>query len=161
MKSILAPQVGDDYRLRIAKRVSAQTQVHAHGSPRRPDAPRDVTAQSGPGGALIKWLLPASNADNVTGWRIYKDTEDNIAIDLKDRGAREYFLPLTSGATPPITSVFLSTVNGFTESQKVQVKAQALADAASPGAVPIPPPGYSGGNDQAQRGRIARLLRGF
>jgi hypothetical protein len=159
MKSSLDPQIagkGAAVGSLASARVSAVTQIRAHGSARRPKAPRDILVQPGPGGVLVQWKLPA-DFGNITGWRICVGTENNLAIDIRDKGTRQYFVPLTSGAVPPVTNLFLSAVNGFVESPKVQVQVQALPDATSPGPIPDPVPGYDGqfhgGLDQTQSGR--------
>jgi hypothetical protein len=66
--------------------------------------------------------------------------------------ARQYFVEMTSGATPPVTPVFISSVNALgIESQKVQINAKASTEAGAP-TMPSAPPGYtsesSGGADQ-------------
>jgi hypothetical protein len=99
--------------------------------------------------------LPTRHGD-VTGYRIYVGTEKNLAIQVRDRGTRQMFVPLQAGVSPPTNNVFISTVNGFREGPKVQVQVAAVANHYVPGVKPMPTPDYlnqfSGGLDKTQSG---------
>jgi hypothetical protein len=141
-------------------------QLKVRGSSRTPLPPRDITAQPGSRGALLTWKLPDSGADLIKGWRIYKDTEKELYRDIQDPATRQHYAELSSGATPPVTNFFISAIGASgSESRKVQVQAQALAEAGAP-AIPTTPPGYtsegSGGGNQdyyGAGGETGGLLR--
>lgn len=154
MKSIIPPQLGGDRTAMMQNRVRAVTQVRAHGTKKIPDIPRSVVVQSGQGGALVTWNLPTRYND-VTGYRIYVGSEKNLAVQIRDRGTRQAFIPLSTGASPaPITSIYVSTVNGFRESGRIQLKTSAQA-----GSTTVPQPTtdflnqFSGGWDKTQSGQ--------
>jgi len=155
MKSTLPPQLGAKHGEMMQARVRAVTQVRTHGTQRLPAAPRAVTVQPAQGGALVIWHLP-QRYDDVTGYRIYVGTEKNLSIQIRDRGTRQAFVPLTGGATPPKQNVFVSVVNGFRESGRLQMQTAALSDTA-PALVPQPPGDFlnvfSGGLDKTQSGQ--------
>lgn len=144
------------YSMTVQQRKSISDLIITRGTQRRPEPPRDVTAQAGPRGALVTWKLAKNNSD-TKGYRVYKDTETNLYEEIQDRGRRQEFVELSAGASPPITNVFVSCINASgQESQKVQVKAQASIEAGAP-SVPSTPPGYSsegsGGGDRRYIGR--------
>lgn len=131
-------------------------QLKVRGSSQAPGAPRDITSTPGSRGALLTWKLPASDSDVIRGYRIYRDTENNLHETIQDAGIRQFYVTLSSGVTPPVTNFFVSAITASgAESQKVPVQAVAIAEAGAP-AVPPPPPGYtqegSGGGDQTQYG---------
>ncbi len=116
---------------------------------------RDIQPQSAEGGVFLTWKLPTRNQD-VSGYRVYVGDERNLAVQIRDRGTRQAFIPLTSGAAPPVTNVFVSVVNGFREGPKQQVQVTAQANTNTPGVKPPPPTGYleefAGGLDKTQSG---------
>jgi hypothetical protein len=75
--------------------------ILTRGTGRRPDPPRDVFFQSGSRGGLITWKLPVVNWD-VAGYRIYKDTENNLYEEIKDRGRRQEYIELSAAASSPL-----------------------------------------------------------
>jgi hypothetical protein len=126
-----------DYKLLVIQ------QLKVRGNGRPPEPPRDVQAQPGSRGALLTWKLPVSGADWIRGWKVYKDTESQLVQEIHDPGQRQLYVALTSGATPPITNLFVSSITAAgAESVKVVVKASAIAEVGAP-AVPSPPPGYA------------------
>lgn len=139
----------------LQARVRAVTQVRAHGTHRIPAAVRGLVVQPGQGGALLTWHLPP-RYDDVTGYRVYVGSEKNLSIQIRDRGTRQMFVPLSngSGATPPLNNIFVSAVNGFRESGRTQVQTSAAPTGAT---VPQPTPDYlnqfSGGLDKTQSGQ--------
>jgi len=156
MKSVLPVQLGANRAAMLQSRVQAVTQVRAHGTQKLPAAPRAVSAQAAEGGALLTWHLPERYED-VTGYRIYVGSEKNLAIQVRDRGTRQMFVPLQAGAAPPNTNIYVSTVNGFREGPRQLVQGAALANAQTPGAKPVPSSDYlaqfSGGLDKTQSGQ--------
>jgi hypothetical protein len=109
------------------------------GTAKPPDPPRDVRYLASSRGALIFWSLPENSSD-ITKWRIYKDTEANFYCEISDVGNRQVSVEMSSGTTPPVTNVFVSSLNaaGF-ESPKVLVQAKATAETGAP-SVPSTPP---------------------
>lgn len=171
MKSVLSLQIGAGHTEMLRARARAVTQVRTHGTQRLPATPRGVTVQPGQGGALVTWHLPERYND-VTGYRVYTGTEKNLSIQIRDRGTRQVFVPLSAGATPPQNNIFVSVVNAFRESGRVQVQSKAQPDNTTPpttGTPPTPVPGttqpkvpqptndylnmFSGGLDKTQGGQ--------
>jgi len=156
MKSTLPPQIGGNRTRMLQQRVRSVTQVRAHGTQRIPAPTRGVIVQQGDGGALVTWHLPKRYGD-VTGYRIYIGTEKNLAMQIRDRGARQMFIPLTSGSSAPLNNIFLSAVNGFREGPKIQLQTSAVDNAALLGTKPVPTDDFqnvfSGGLDKTQSGQ--------
>lgn len=153
MKSTLAPQMGA-HRDAMLNRVRSVTQVRAHGTQRIPAMPRGLIAQPAQNGALLTWHLP-TRYDDVTGYRIYTGTEKNLAMEIRDRGTRQIFLPLAAGTQPQLNNIFVSVVNGFREGPRQQIQSAALPASAAP-SVPFPTLDFtgmfSGGLDKTQSG---------
>jgi hypothetical protein len=157
MKSVLGPQLGANHSMMLRNRVRVVTQTRTHGTQRIPEAPRGLVVQSGQSGALLTWHLPKRYND-VTGYRIYTDTEKNLSVQIRDRGTRQQFVPLTSGNTPPLSNIFVSAVNGFREGPRVQVQVKAQSNStATTQIVPLPQfdfvNQFSGGLDKTQSGQ--------
>jgi hypothetical protein len=129
MKSVLPLRINSTVRLRLRNRIAARTQVTSHGTPRIPDAPRGVILQPGARKILLNWSLPVINK-NITGWRIYKDTESNLAMEIKDKGTRQMFMDVTTADAPPVHNFFVCAVNGLIEGPKVQVQGSAKPETA-------------------------------
>jgi hypothetical protein len=111
------------------------------GADVRPDPPRDVFAQAASRKVLVTWKAPADDS-NISGWRVYKGTEKNLYASIDDRNCRQAEVSLTSGASPEVTGIFVSSVNKLgSESRRVQVITNATAEAGAP-AEATPPPGY-------------------
>jgi hypothetical protein len=86
--------------------------------------------------------------------RIYLDTERHFFAQLPP-GAGYAIIPLDGGPTPPIKAIYLSYITpGGLESRKVQIKAQAAAQAvgAPPPPSPPPPAGSPGGGSGTGNG---------
>jgi hypothetical protein len=125
-------------RERQTAKQSATDILSVRGTDKKPDAPRDVTAQSGSRKALVTWKAPVYYQD-IKKWRVYKDTEENLYKEVSDSNTRQMSVELSSGATPPVTPIFVSAVNGLGyESRKVQVNAVAITEGTAP-ADPKPP----------------------
>lgn len=126
-------------------RAQARDATLTRGTARLPQPPRDIIAQSGPRGVLLTWNLPAGFNTDIQRWRVYKDDENTLYAEVNDRGTRQHFIEATSGATPPVTNFFVSSLNSFgVESQKVQVQGTAAVEAGAP-SMPSVPPGYTSG----------------
>lgn len=155
MKSTLPPQIGGNRTGMMAARVRSITQVRAHGTLRIPAQTRGVIAQPASGGALLTWHLPQRYED-VTGFRVYTGTEKNLTMQIRDRGTRQIFVPLSGGAAPPVNNIFVSAVNGFREGPRQQIQVKAF-DETVPSFVPKPTPDFlnlfSGGLDKTQSGQ--------
>jgi hypothetical protein len=116
------------------------------GSNEIPPAPRDVLSQSGARKVLLTWSL-AENDTATAHWRIYRDTESNLVMEIADRGTRQMFLDVTAGASPATYNFFISGVNKLgREGPKVQVQGKATAEAGAPSDPSVPPEFTSGGS---------------
>lgn len=108
-----------------------------------PPLPRDFVAQSGARKVLLTWGLAAN--DGITAhWRLYRDTESNLVMEIADRGTRQMTLDVTAGASPPTYNFFVSGVSlAGHEGPKLQTQGKALTEAAAP-SDPVPPTSFSG-----------------
>ena len=141
---------------RQASRAQAADAVRTRGTGKVPGMPRDVFMQPGPRGILVNWLPPAGFSADIVGWRIYKDDETKLFADLKDAKTTQHFIETTSGATPPVTNVFVSAVSNLGESAKVQAQGAAIAESGAP-SMPSTPQTYTtpytgGGSGGSGRG---------
>jgi hypothetical protein len=121
------------------------------GTAQVPQPPRDLITQAGPRGLLVTWNLPAGFNTDIQRWRVYKNDESTLYAEINDRGTRQCFVEATAGSSPPVTNIFVSSLNSLgAESQKVQIQGTASVEAGAP-AMPTVPPGYnqagSGGGD--------------
>src|SRR4051812_9339218 len=105
MRSTTPYQFNQPYPQRMIDRQQSREIVRLRGTPKPPSAPRDILSQAASRGVLVTWKLPDENTD-IVGWRVYKDSESSLHIDIKDKGVRQTFVALTSGATPPKTNLF-------------------------------------------------------
>src|SRR5262249_52711313 len=110
---------------------------------KKPVAPRDVFVQSGPRGILVNWRMGAGFTADIAGWRLYKDDENSHFADILDPNTQQHFIESTAGSTPPVTNIFVSSINqlGF-ESAKVQAQSTATVEAGAP-TMPGTPPTYT------------------
>lgn len=143
------PYRGYGIRMNSEQRQLAKSQardiVLTRGTAQRPQAPRDVIAQSGPRGILVTWNLPQGFNVDIQRWRVYKGDESTLYAEIMDRGTRQHFIESTAGSTPPVINVFVSSLNALgVESSKVQAQGQATAEAGAP-TMPSVPPGYTAG----------------
>jgi hypothetical protein len=108
---------------------------------------------------FLSWSLPSGFNADIQRWRIYKDDENTVYAEIFDRGTRQHFIETTAGASPPVTNLFVSSLNSLgIESQKVQVQSQAAIEAGAP-SMPSSPPGYtSAGAGGGSRGTGYRTL---
>jgi hypothetical protein len=156
MKSTLPPQMGGNRTAMMQARVRSITQVRTHGTQRLPAMARGISAQPAAGGALLTWHLPGRYED-VTGYRIYTGTESNLSMQVRDRGTRQIFVPLSSAETPPLNNIFVSVVNGFREGPRQQIQVAAITNTSPTQYVPKPAYDFlyqfSGGLDKTQSGQ--------
>jgi len=132
-------------QLRQIQRMHDANMIRTLGTQRTPQAPRGLVVQSSSRGFLLSWSLPAT-FDDIVGWRIYKDTENQLYGELRDRGTRSYPIEATAGASPSYVNVFVSSLNARgMESPKVQIQGKATAEAGAP-SVPTIPTSFTGTN---------------
>jgi len=152
------PSKGQTALDRNKERQVALDFLRNRGTAKLPQAPRDIIVQSGSRGVLLTWNLPQVFFD-IIGWRVYKNDENTLFHELRDRGNRQLFVECTSGTTPPTTNFFVSSINALgRESRKVQAQGKATAETGAP-SIPSTPPEYtktaSGGSDRSNYyGRI-------
>lgn len=150
---------------RYIQRGIARDATLTRGTTQKPQPPREIIPQAGPRGILLVWSLPSGFNSDIQRWRVYKGDENTLYADINDRGTRQCFVESTSGSTPPVTNLFVSSMNALgIESQKVQVQGQASVEAGAP-TMPSVPPGYTqggaGGGDTSTnyRGGFSRLAQ--
>jgi|SRR5580704_1141845 hypothetical protein len=147
MKVILRSYgIRQDAQQKTVAKATARDLTLTRGTAQVPQPPRELIAQSGPRGILVTWSLPSGLNTDIQRWRVYKGDENTLYADINDRGTRQCFVEATAGATPPVTNIFISSMNMLgVESPKVQVQGAAIAEAGAP-AMPSVPPGYTSGN---------------
>lgn len=157
MKSpVLMNAAGADYRQRAIEKQRLSDQIRSRGTVSTPEAPRDVQVQPAAGGVLVTWKLSNKSTDSGSGWRVYLNTESNLAVQVRDRGTRQAFIPLSSGVSPTSVNVMVSSVSALgRESAKVVKAATPLAQSGTT-TVPTVPPGYSG---ESAGGKDRGLIR--
>jgi hypothetical protein len=155
MKSLVTSLAGGPYLARAIEKQNVTNSIRVRGTASLPQSPRDVQVQAAAGGVLVTWKLPA-NHDNVAGWRVYLNTESNLAAQIRDKGTRQQFIPLSSGATPQSVNVMVSAFTTLgRESAKVVKSAAPLSQTATT-VVPSVPPGYT---EEAAGGANRSLIR--
>jgi len=154
-KSLVMTIAGGNYMARAIEKQNVVNLTRGSGTASLPQAPRDVQVQPAAGGVLVTWKLPV-NHDNVAGWRIYLNTESNLAAQIRDKGTRQQFIPLSSGATPATANVMVSAFTTLgRESAKVVKPATPLSQTETT-TVPTVPPGYT---DESAGGANRSLIR--
>jgi hypothetical protein len=146
-------QRGYGIRMNSEQRQRARSQAadttRTRGTALRPGMPRDVFIQPAPRGILINWRGPAGFDDDIAGWRIYKDTEANLFAELHDPNTTQHFIDSTAGSTPPVTNIFVSSINKLgVESPLVPATGSAITEAGAP-TLPSTPPTYERGGRPA------------
>ncbi len=136
-------------------RAQAADMTRTRATAQIPSPPRNLILQAGPRGILVSWSLPAGFNTDIFRWRVYKDDENNLYADIADRGIRQCFVETSAGSSPPVTNIFVSSINSLGyESQKVQAQGQSAVEAGAPVLPPSTPPtggsggGYTGGNNR-------------
>jgi hypothetical protein len=154
-KSLVTRLAGGPYVARAIEKQNVANAIRTQGTASVPEAPRDVQVQPAAGGALVTWKLPV-NHDNVAGWRVYLNTESNLAVQIRDKGTRQAFVPLSSGPIPPPANIMVSSFTTLgRESGKVVKPATAHAQTATT-TVPTAPPGFT---EEAAGGANRSLIR--
>lgn len=151
MKSLLTTIAGGNYFQRAIDKQRAASHIRSRGTPLPPEKPRDVQVQPANGGVFVTWKLPLFH-DNVAGWRVYLNTESNLAVQIRDKGTRQAFIPLSSGAVPATYNIMVSALTTLgRESTKVVTPGQPLPQTDNT-LVPTVPPGFltesAGGADR-------------
>lgn len=137
MRSLYRPQWGSTSEEKIFLKSQAIDAVRVRGTGVIPDPPRNLQAQAGNSKVMLTWTRPKSK---VSGYRVYRDTENNLVLAVQDSGATLAEIPSSAGASPTVTSFFVSAVNAFgNESTKAQVVSSAKTFATAP-SDPLPPP---------------------
>lgn len=119
MKSILPFDLSQNLDQRVLGRQLTNTRLRIAGTPRRPSIPRGCrfyakTATSG----LLVWETPVAPSQ-VTGYRVYRDTEKNLAMEIGDRLTTQAQVDMPVSGT---VNFYISAVNGQSESAKIQVQ---------------------------------------
>jgi len=141
-KSLVTTLAGGNYMARAIEKANVTNLTRVSGTASLPEAPRDVQVQPAAGGVLVSWKLPV-NHDNVAGWRVYLNTESNLAAQIRDKGTRQQFIPLSSGATPPTSNIMVSAFTTLGRESAKVVKPAAALTQTSTTIVPTVPPGYT------------------
>lgn len=123
----------------------AATWAKTNGIIGRPSPPRNLLAQSGSRKVLVTWDAPES-MNEIIGYRIYTVNENALLDSIYDPNVRQYSVPTSSGATPPVINIFISSFSKRDESAKVQVQGSATAEAGAP-SDPPPPAGSAASGD--------------
>jgi len=119
-------------------RAQAADLTRTRGTGRVPQPPQGVIVQSSSRGILVSWSLPANSTD-IQRWRVFKDDESSLYSEINDRGIRQCLVQADAGSSPPVTNVFVSSVNSIgSESVKVQAQGKATAEASAPATATVP-----------------------
>ncbi len=154
-KSLVTTLAGGNYMARAVEKQNVANLTRTSGTPSNPQAPRDVQVQPAAGGVLLTWKLPQKH-DNVAGWRVYINTESNLAAQIRDKGTRQLFIPLSSGTSPVSVNAMVSAFTTLgRESAKVVTPATPLSQTSAT-TVPTVPPGYT---DESAGGLNRSLIR--
>lgn len=155
MKSLVNSLAGASYINRAQEKQNVSNLMRTKGTPSNPQAPRDVQLQPATGGVLATWKLPAEH-DNVAGWRVYINTESNLAAQIRDKGTRQQFIPLSSGVSPASVNVMVSSFTTLGRESAKVVKTAAPLSQTTATIVPTVPPGYT---DEQAGGANRSLIR--
>lgn len=156
MKCFVRSLAGANYLERSVEKYNIAAQIRQRGTPSQPSSPRDIQVQKAAGGVYVTWKLPQFH-DNIAGWRVYVNTESNLAAQIRDKGTRQLFVPLSSGSSPASVNVMVSSFTNLgRESSKVVQQGKPLAQSSTT-TVPTVPPGY----DAESAGGVNRSLIRF
>lgn len=152
MKSLVRTLSIENPLAHAIEKIRVANDFRSRGTPSLPQAPRDVSIQSASGGVLVTWKLPNDHT-NIAGWRVYLNTESNLAAQIRDKGTRQVFIPLGSGATPPTVNVMVSAFTTLGRESTKVVKQGSPNSQATSTTIPSVPPGYDqelagGGNHE-------------
>lgn len=140
-KSFVQSLAGSNYQNRAIERYNMAAQIRQRGTPSAPLAPRDIQVQPAAGGVYVTWKLPIFH-DNVAGWRVYVNNETNLAAQIRDKGTRQLFIPLSSGASPAKVNVMVSAFNTLGRESAKVIQQNAPLSQSTTTTVPTVPPGY-------------------
>lgn len=128
---------------RQVAKAQALDMLRTRGTGNRPLPPRDLFLQPGPRGVLLNWRAPAKGTIDIAGYRIYKDDENGLFAEIRDPGTLQHYIETTAGSTPPVTNLFVSTVNKLgVESPKVNIQGTAITESGAP-TMPSTPPTFT------------------
>lgn len=117
---------------------AAATQwFRVNGDNTKPQPPRNLQAQSGSRKVLVTWDAPA-DPSGIAGYKVYTANEDQLLDTINDPNVRQYNVPASSGATPSVMNVFISSFSAQRESALVQIQGSATAESGAP-SDPAPP----------------------
>jgi len=135
-----------------AEKQRLRDQIRTRGTGVIPDAPRDVQIQAAHGGVFVTWKLPVDHVP-ILGWRLYLNTESNLAVQIKDKGTRQVFVPVSSGPSPSKVNIMVSAITALGRESTKVVKSAAPTATSDTTTVPTVPPGYlkesAGGKDRS------------
>jgi hypothetical protein len=100
-------KIGAGHSLTPQQRRDLSDKILTRGTARRPKPPRGLIFQAGSRGGSLIWSLPSLNED-IAGYRIYKETENNLYEEIKDRGRRQEYIELSAAAVNPIAITAIS-----------------------------------------------------
>lgn len=127
----------------------AASWARTNGTIGRPNPPRNLLAQSGSRKVLVTWDTPIQS-DDIVGWKIYTNNENALLDSIYDPNVRQYSIPASSGTTPPVINIFVSSISKRSESTKVQVQGSATAETGAP-SDPAPPAGSAASGDTGKK----------
>lgn len=118
---------------RQTARQQAQDMTIARGTGRTPQPVRDVVVQSAPRGVLLNWRMPSGYSGDVAGFRVFKDTETNLFVEIRDPNTRQHMVDSSAGSIPPVTNFFVAPINKLgVQGPTVMVQSSALVEAGAP-----------------------------
>jgi hypothetical protein len=141
MKSMLRTLSIGNPTEHLIDKIRVASHFRTRGTPSLPQSPRDVFVQSAAGGVLVTWKLPALH-ENIAGWRVYVNTESNLALQIRDKGTRQAFVPLGSSTTVPVVNVMISSFTTLGRESAKVVQQGSPAPSSATTIVPSVPPGY-------------------
>jgi hypothetical protein len=100
-----------------------------------------VQIQQATGGVFVSWKLPERHS-SIAGWRVYLNQESNLAVQIRDKGTRQVFIPLSTNTAPNSANVIVCSLTTLgRESGKVFKTVKPYAQATNL-LIPTVPPGY-------------------
>jgi hypothetical protein len=134
--------VGVSPAQKLQQKSQAIVLTNAQGTSKVPQPPVDLFTQSGPRGILLNWRMPSGFNSDIAGWKVYKDNESTLFSAINNPNTTQVFIESSSGTQPPVTNLFVSSINKMgIESAKVNTKSAAAVEASAP-PMPTTPPTY-------------------
>lgn len=99
--------------------------------------PRNLQAQAGSRKVLATWDAPVL-ATGIVGYKIYTNNEGQLLDTINDPSVRQYNVPASAGASPPVMNIFVSSFTNQRESMPAQVQGSASPEAGAPADPPVP-----------------------